>query len=119
MKTVYFIYIYIFFVHCIFSILIYLFSFVSCFRSTRDFLYFHGDVSIAGEGFQIFTYVRQLWSFNSKSSLACQTYFPFILWSSSKSSDLLRSVKHRGCHYRFLRCRSVAAGIRKSNLGTL
>ena len=34
----------------------------------------HRDVTITGEGLQILTYARHLWSLSSEGSLACHTY---------------------------------------------
>ena len=34
----------------------------------------HRDVTITGQGLQILTYARHLWSLNSEGSLACHTY---------------------------------------------
>ena len=41
------------------------------------FVVFHsyGDVTITGEGFQIFTYTQHSWSLSSDGSLACHTYY--------------------------------------------
>ena len=49
---------------------------------SRNFHSF-GDVTIAGEALQIFTYARHSWSLSSEGSLTCNTYCgqPFI-WSS-------------------------------------
>ena len=45
--------------------------------------YSYGDVTITGEGLQIFTYARHSWSLSSWGSLAYHTYYdtghPFTL----------------------------------------
>ena len=41
------------------------------FRPTRELFTSYGDVTIAGEGLEIFTNARHLWPFSSKGSLAC------------------------------------------------
>ena len=43
---------------------------------SADLRIFHsyGDVTVAGEGLQILTYVRRTWPLSRKGSLACHTY---------------------------------------------
>ena len=83
------------------------------FLSHSRIFHMYGDVTIAGEGLQIFTYVRQL----IEGSFACHTYcdtgYPFI---TVISEDPCTKTYCRACHYLFLRLRSVATGIRTSNL---
>ena len=82
----------------------------------------YGDVTIAGEGLQIWTYARHSWPLSSEGSLACHTCCGtghLIIMVISKDpwhSHLLPSVWQWSCHYMFLRLRSVAAGIRTPNL---
>ena len=54
------------------------------FRPTREFFtHLIGDVTIAGEELQIFTYARHLWPLSSEVSLPCHIYcdtgHPFIM----------------------------------------
>ena len=60
------------------------FLFVSgLYHPTRDFFYSYGDVTITSEWLQYLTFARRSWSFSSKGSLACHTYWdtwhPFIM----------------------------------------
>ena len=74
------------------------------------------------EKLQILTYDRHSCPLSSEGSLACQTYcetgHPFIMVISEDPwhSHLMQSVKRWNCHYLFLRLRSVAAGIRTTDL---
>ena len=84
------------------------------FVSLKRILYSYGDVTIAGEGLQIFTYARHSWPLSSEGSLVCHTFCDIghpLLWSSPRNCDTQCS-----CHFLFLRLRSVAAGIRTPNL---
>ena len=81
----------------------------------------YGEVTIAGEGLQIFTYALHL-ALSSEGSLVCLTYCDMghqfikviskVLWHS----HLLPSIWQWSCHYLFLWPKSDAAGIRTSNL---
>ena len=44
------------------------------FSSHLRIFHSYGDVTIAIEGLQIFTYVRHSWPLSSEDSLACHTY---------------------------------------------
>ena len=77
------------------------------------------DVTITSEGLHILTYARHSWPLGSVDSLACYNYFdtwhllimltPEDPWHSHV--HLLLSVWQWGCHFLFLRLRSVEAGI--------
>ena len=92
------------------------------FSSHSKFFHSYGDVTMTGEGLQIFTYGRQIWPMSSVCSLACHTHsdmgHPFIMIISEDPwhSHQLPSVWQWNCHYLFLRLRSVADGIRTPNL---
>ena len=79
------------------------------------------DVTITGEGLQILTYAQRSWTLRSERSSACHTYcgtgYPFIMiiYEDPWHLHLLPSFKQWGCHYLFLRHRSVAAGNRTPN----
>ena len=74
----------------------------------------YGDVIIAGEGLQIFTYARNSWPLSSEGSLTCHAHcdtgLPFIMVISEDPwhSHLMPSVWQWSCHYLFLRLMSVA-----------
>ena len=74
----------------------------------------YGDVNIAVEGLQIFTYARHSWPLSSEGSLTCHTYcdmgLPFIMLISQDQwhSHLLLSVWQWSCPYLILWHRSVA-----------
>ena len=93
--------------------------FVCLCSSQWRIFHLYGDVTITGEGLQILTYTRHQWPLNSEGSSACHTYcvtgHPFIMIISEDPwhSQLLPSVWQWNL---FLRLRSVAARIRKSNL---
>ena len=86
---------------------------------TRIFHLFR-DVTIAGEGLQILTYARHLLPFNSKGRVPHLLWHghPFIMVLSEdlRHSHLMLSVWQWSNRYLFSRLRSVAAGIRTSNL---
>ena len=44
------------------------------FSSHSRIFHSFGDVTIAGEGLHILTYVQHLWPLSSEGSLACHTY---------------------------------------------
>ena len=96
--------------------------FVWSFSSHSRIFHSYGDVTIAGEGLQIFTFDRHSWPLSSEGSLTCHTYcdtgHPFIMVISEDPlhSHLLPSVWQWSFHYLFLRPRSVATGIRTPNL---
>ena len=79
-------------------------------------------VTITGEGLQILTHARHLWSLSSEGSLAfhsyCDTEHPFTIVISEDPwhSHLLPSVWQWGCHYLFYWLNSVAAGILTPNI---
>ena len=78
----------------------------------------YGDVTIAGEGLQIFSYARHSWPMSSEGTLTCHSYYdtdlPFIIVVSKDlwHSHLLPSGWQWSCHYLFLRLKSVAPGDR-------
>ena len=84
------------------------FLFLCGFSSHLRFFHSYGDVTIAGEGLQIFT-ARHSWPLSSIGSLACHIYcgtgHPFIMFIRSGAVTTY-----------FFRLRSVAAGIRTLNL---
>ena len=96
--------------------------FVWSFKSHSRIFHSFGDVTIAGERLQIFTYARHSLSLSSEGFLAshtnCETRHPFIMVISEDPwhTHLLPSVWQWSCHYMFLRLMSVAAGIRTPNL---
>ena len=87
-----------------------------CFKGlsshSRIFLSY-GDVTITGEGLQIWTYTRHSWPLSTEGSLACQTYcdtghpFKIVIFEDPLHSHLLPSVEQWSCQYLFLRLRSV------------
>ena len=68
-------------------------------------VYWHKDVTIAGEGLQILTYTRHSWPLSSEGSLACHAYcdtgHPFIMLilQDPWHSQLLPSVWQWRRHY--------------------
>ena len=85
-------------------------------RPDREFFTQMDYFIIAGEGL-LSIYARHLWPLSSEGSLTCHTNcdtgLPFIMVISEDPwhSHLLPSVWLLGCHYLFLRFRSVATGI--------
>ena len=63
------------------------------FLSHSKIFHSYGDVTIAGEGLQIFTYVRHSWPLSSGGPLAfhthCDTGHPFIMVISEDPGHLL------------------------------
>ena len=104
----------------------YLVCLLVCFRvffsSHLRIFYSYEDVTIVGEGLQIFTNAWHSWSLSSESNFACHifcdTVHPFIISISEDPwhSHLLPSFWLWSCHYLFLRLRSVAARIRTLNI---
>ena len=93
------------------------------FRSTRKSVtHMEAPIMPTGERLQILPFTRHSWLLSSGGSLACHTYcdmgHPFILVFSEDPwhSHLLPSVWQCSCCYLFERLRSVAAGIRTTNL---
>ena len=89
--------------------------FVWGFYSHSGIFHSYGDVTIADQGIQMFTYARHSWPLRSEGSLACPTYcdtgHPFIRTRDTHtccpafgSEDVTIGL--------FLQIRSVAAGIR-------
>ena len=104
---------------CLF-VCLFVWSFSSHLRIFNSF----GDVTIAGEGLQILTYMyaRHFWSLSREDSLAfdiyCDTGHPFIMVISGYPwrSHLLPSVWQWNFHYLFYRLKSVVARTRKNKL---
>ena len=101
-----------------------LFVWLFFFLSHSRIFYSYGDLTITGKGLQILTNARNSWPLSSEGSLACHTYcdtgYPCIMvisedpWHSH--IHLLLSIWQWSSHYLFLQLRSVAAGIRTTNL---
>ena len=86
-----------------------LFSLFVCgFSSNFRIFHTYGDVTITGEGLQIFTYARHLWPLSREGSLACHTYcdkshlFLMVISEDPWHSHLLNSVWQKSCHYLIL-----------------
>ena len=76
------------------------------FSSHSRIFHLYGDVTIAGEGLQVLTYVRHSWSFQQWGFFSV----PHLLWhgASVYNGHLPGPVTlSPGCHYLFLRLRSV------------
>ena len=88
-------------------------TYVCGFPSHLRIFHSYGDITMTGDGLQILTYARHLWTLNSEGSLACHTSceagHPFIMLISQDPwhIHLLPSVWQWSCHYLFLRLWSV------------
>ena len=94
------------------------FLFVWGLSPNSGIFYWYGDVSITGEGLQIFTYARHSWPLSSEGCLACHTYSVTLIMVISEDpwhSHPLSKTK-QWSYYQFLRFGSFAAGIRTPNL---
>ena len=78
----------------------------------------NGDVTVAGEGLQIFTYAQHSWPLSSEGSLKCYTHcdtgLPIMMVISEDQwhSYLMPSVSQGSCHCLLLRLMSIATGNR-------
>ena len=78
-----------------------------CLGSSVPFENFHsfGNITITGEGLQIFTCSRQSWPLSSEGSLTCHTYcntgqlFIMVISEDQQPSHLLPSVWQWSCNY--------------------
>ena len=81
--------------------------FVCCFLSSSRIFHSYTDVTITGEGLQIFSFARHSWPLSSEGSIACLTYcdtghsFLMVISEDPWHSHLLPSVWQWGCHYLF------------------
>ena len=91
---------------CGFNIIDYIMLIWNFSSNSRNFRSF-GNVPIAGEGMQIFTYARHLWPLSSEDSLSyhsyCETGHPFILVISEDQwhSHLMPTAWQWSRHYLF------------------
>ena len=102
---------------------IFVYLFVWGFLSRSRYFHSYTDVAITIEGLTNLSYARHSWPLNSEGSIAWLTYcdtghsFIMVICEDPWHSHLLPSVWQWGCHYLFFfLLRSVAAGIRTSNL---
>ena len=82
---------------------------------SRSF-HLYGDVTIAGERLQIFTYARHLWPLSSEGSLACHTYCDTSVYNGPVTLTPIAERLAVKLSLPVLRLSSVPAGIRTPNL---
>ena len=90
------------------------------FSSHSRIFHSYGDVTNASEGLQILICARHSWPLSSEGSLVCHTYGASVYNGHLRASVTLAPIaEHLAVELSlsvFLRLRSVAAGIRTSNL---
>ena len=86
---------------CLLGFLFFMFSFVQEFSSHSRIFHSYGDVTIKGEGLQIWTYARHSWPLSREDSLTCHTdcdtEHPFTMVISR---ELWHTCNYLVCHGR-------------------